>query len=346
MIRLKFSHTLPAICVALMLTACGGESSSSSSSSTASTASASAPKTGRTAATSRTGHVEETPQTMTGFANLDSTCYANSALKFLMHSISPRPLKNHLHAFAQNAQPLQREAAQSFIALIDKSFSDNGPTPQELSDFFDLLQQLPAFASKNEAGQWRFPIVGQQHDLNEFLKKLSESFALHTARGINLALKDDTNQFKSQEAYWTILQPVSSDDTLQAMFDRTQGAGWEYNESLDVAERLTVKIDNTLHLQASQMHSNRRFDFNQTVRLRFTEGEMTTTLILEPREVVEFRGIDNAGHYVVYAKDEQWVRYDDDQVTVLSQMPAIENARFINFAIRHVATHFETSSGS
>lgn len=341
--RFKSSHTLPAICTALMLAACGGEGGSGSPS-TSSTVSTPAKTT--IANTSRTLPAEITPRALTGFANLGNTCYANSALKFLMHSMGPRQLKDDLKAFAQNAAPLQREAAQNFIELIDKSYSDNGPTPQELTDFFASLQQLPAFASTNDAGEWDFPIVGRQQDFSEFLTKLSHSFGLHTARGLHLALDDDTNQFKNPQEYWTILQPASSDDSLQDMFDRTQGAGWRYAESRDMAQRLTVKTDNTLHLQPPQMHSNRHFDFNQTVRLQFTEGDTTTTITLEPREVVEFRGIDNAGHYVVYTKDEQWVRHDDDQVTALSQMPAIENARFINFAIRHVATHRATSSGA
>ncbi|MEG1680216.1 MAG: ubiquitin carboxyl-terminal hydrolase family protein [Stenotrophomonas sp.] len=284
---------------------------------------------------------EQGLRAMAGFDNLGSTCYANAALKFLIHSIGPQRLTQHLQAFAADGDAQQREAAQGFMQLIADTCSETGPTRQQLSDFLAAVQQLPAFSAINADNALDFPIVGRQQDTDEFLMKLSESFQLHALYASEIT-QDGLDKFATEAQYWTILQPSSPDDTLQAVLDQTPAAGWQLSLQRP-RPHLTVRVENAVQdPQGLRPLSHRNFDFHQTVRLHATEGDLTTILTLEPREVIEFRGTDQAGHYVVYAKDEQWVRYDDAQVTALSQMPALEQVRFINFAI----THIETASSS
>lgn len=357
MIHTPFIRHFCALAAALMLAACGGETDSQHSAllspdtvasfiaRTSGLSAAAATPAGTHASISASSTLQPPEQglrAMAGFDNLGSTCYANAALKFLIHSIGPQRLTRHLQAFAADGDAQQREAAEGFMQLITDTYSETGPTRQQLSDFLAAVQQLPAFSAINADNALDFPIVGRQQDTDEFLTKLSQSFQLHALYASEITLHGGLDTFATEAQYWTILQPASPDDTLQAILDRTPAAGWQL--SLQRARpHLTVRLENARQdPQALGLISHRNFDFNQAVRLHATEGNLTTILTLEPREVIEFRGTDQSGHYVAYAKDAQWIRYDDDQVTALSQMPALEQVRFINFAV----THIETSSAS
>lgn len=355
MIHPPFIRHLCVLGAALMLAACGGEADGSFENfparaqtlltARAATLTAAADTPAGTPATISASSMQPPEQglrAMAGFDNLGSTCYANAALKFLIHSIGPQRLTQHLQAFAADGDAQQREAAQGFMQLIADTCSETGPTRQQLSDFLAAVQQLPAFSAINADNALDFPIVGRQQDTDEFLTKLSQSFQLHTLYASEITLRGGLDTLRSEGQYWTILQPASPDDTLQAVLDRTPAADWQLLLQRP-RPHLTVRLENAMHdAQGRHLLSNRNFDFNQPVRLHATEGNLTTVLTLEPREVIEFRGTHQSGHCVVYAKDAQWVRYDDDQVTALSQMPALEQVRFINFAI----THIETASSS
>lgn len=336
---------IPAFCAALMLFACGGETDNASPPAEISSA---AESNGFSFSSSSSTiwllPPASSPRPMAGFDNLGATCHANAALKFLIHSTEPQRLIKHLIGVVAASDAVHREAAMRFIELIESSYSETGPTPQDLNDFLASLQKLPAFSLLDGNGNMNFPIVGQAQDANDFLMKLSESFALHPLHANTLALKDDANAFKTHEEYWTILRPASADDSLQDVFDRTIPASWQVTPSKDLRQ-LTVRMENAVDdAQGRRMLGNRNFDFNSAVLLKTTDGKRTTTLTLEPREVIEFVGADSTGHYIAYAKDTQWVRYDDAQVTVMDQMPAIENVRLINFVITKIASDFSSAS--
>ena len=354
----KFTHCIPAICAALMLTACGGESGDEPAATDAPSAvhapnpliSPLAPLSSSPVSAQQQTHYansgetlllkepEANARTMQGFSNLGSTCYANSTLKFLVHSIGTKPLVQHLNALAATGDAAQREAAQNFVQLIENSYSETAPSRQELENFFASLQKLPAFSSLNDAGMLNFPLVGRQQDANEFLMKLSQAFELRTLYTDGLVLQNDANAFKTSEEYATILQPASASDTLQEILDRTQPSAWQF-KLRGKTRYLAVRMENAVN---GALVSNRNFNFNQTVQLQVAtaDGKRMTTLTLEPREVVEFRGSDNAGHYLAYVKDGKWFQHDDEQVTALDQMPSIENARLINFIITKTESRY------
>lgn len=338
--HLNLIRCLPALGAALLLAACGGEGGSTPAASTAVAVPGSIHENGdsshsHAAAWSILPDPEQGPHAMAGFPNLGSTSHANAALKFLIHSVGAQRLARHLEDFMQRSDEMHRVAAQGFLQLIETSYSAQGPIPADaFSSFLDDLQKLPAFEN--------FPIAGTPHDPSGMLQKLWQSFELQKLEASSIALRDDNNGLQPEAQYWTILKPASSDDSLQAIFDRTPAADWQL-ELRKGLQHLTVEIDNSV-ADSPAMHSTRNFDFNQTVRLQITHGNQTEILTLEPREVVAFHGTDDAGHYVAHAKDEQWVRYDDEQADVLSQMPSFEDVRFINFAIRSVETRSESSS--
>lgn len=276
---------------------------------------------------------EQSPRAMAAFENLGNTGYANATLQFLIHSIGPNRLTKHLGEFAQRSDAAHGAAARGMIELIKNTYSEAEPAQLGLAEFLQSLQQLPEFTG--------FPIVGTQHEAGEFLAKLSQAFALNEINAGSMALHDDNNGLKAEAQYWTILKPAGAEDSLQEVFDRTPATGWSFEPQKGMF--LTVAMDNSSHDEQST-HSHRNFDFNQTVQLKIIQGNQTEILTLEPREVVEFRGTGNDGHYVVHAKDEQWVRYDGKQVTMPGRMPSIENARLINFAVREIETRAVRSS--
>ncbi|MFC7206204.1 hypothetical protein ACFQOZ_04765 [Comamonas endophytica] len=342
-------HSLPGgpwFCAAFMLAACGGEGESvAATRGTPAMPAPSAPSVTRysySASTVVPSLSTPSPHPMAGFDNLGGTCYANAALKFLIHSTEPERLRKHLIAQVAAGDEPQREAAMKFVQLIENIHSETAPTQEDLAGFFASLQKLPSFSALNARGDPEFTIVGRAQDANDFLIKLSESFALHKLH--TMALKDDNNAFKTDEEYWTILRPATAQDSLQDILDRTAPASWQVTPGQELRQ-LTIRMENDVDDgQGPRILGNRNFHFDQVVRLKTNDGKQTTVLTLEPREVIEFIGTDNTGHYIAYAKDEQWIRYDDGQVTVLDRMPAIENARMINFAIVKIETQSSSSS--
>lgn len=328
----KFLRCAPLVCAALMLAACGGEGGH--------TVSEQHHAYSRSVSVVTPIAPEPSIRPMRGLRPVEGTSHANAALEFLSHSIGSGRLMSYLGEFAAAGDDLHREAAQKLQSLLFSLAIDGGAKEVDPSPFFASLQKLPAFSSLNAAGELEFPIVGAGLDIDVFLTKLSQSFALHKLYA-NMALKDDNNALKTAEQYWTVLRPAGAQDSLQAVFDRTDPALWQLTPANELRQ-LTVRMAN-----ASQDGlDHRNFDFNQNVLLKTVEGNRTTILTLEPREVIEFAGTGSAGQYVTYGKntDQQWSRFDNQQGTVLDRMPALEKVRWINFAIKKIES--TTVSGS
>lgn len=358
MVFAELLRCMPLCCAALMLVACGGGEGTPAAAPVATSGTSVIPEdsgplclpgTSDTPVTPSTPDIPSTPSptpeipapapqtsgrdlgTLSGFPNLGSTCYASSALKFLIRSAEPRRLIEHLTVFANASDAPRSEAATRFIQLIESSYSATGATREALVNFSVSLQKLPAFSSRNTAGGLDFPLVNKQQDVNDFLMRLSESFALGELYGYPIILMDFRNELKANAEYWTILAPATVQDSLQDLFDRTHAADWLVRRGQEPLQ-LTVAIADGSELGKL---GNLNFDFNQSVRLRATDASTGEALVLtlEPREVVEFRGIDDQGHYLIYFKDGQWFRHDDERVQTFARMPAIEQVRMINFAV-------------
>lgn len=334
---LQVPRCLPALCGVLILAACGGGGGGADAKPGAALGRAPIETTTPEESIPALPQVEPAPQpraktpegsSLAGFANLGSTCYANSMLKLLIHSIGPQRLMEHLSAFAATRGAPERAAALEFIALIESSSAATGVAPTVLQNFFASLQQLPAFSSLAPSGTLKFSLAGELRDASEFLESLSTSFALGELYGHPIILNDYLNRTKSDEVYWTILQPAAPVDSLQDLFDHALAEEWLVMPGR-AASQLTVAVAD------EHLFGTLNFDFNQSVQLRATDSSTAEPLLLtlEPREVVEFQGGRSGGHYLSYIKDGQWFRHDDHQVEALERMPAVQQVRFINFAV-------------
>src|SRR5690606_10008225 len=135
-------------------------------------------------------------------------------------------------------------------------------------------------------------------DANEFMIRLSESFELSKLNGNAIELHDETNGFKTEGEYWTLLRPANAHDSLQDLFDQTGPAKWLVTPGENMRQ-LSVRIANNIPHPGNDnppVLSSRNFNFNQSLRLKATDATTNRPLVLtlEPRGVMEFV----AGHYL------------------------------------------------
>lgn len=305
---------------------------------------------------------------LSGFRNLGNTCYANSALKLLIHSVGEARLVQQLEHVAQTStDPRKKDAAEKFIAVIEASFTETKPLRHELAAFFSSLQKLDTFSHVDHQGQLIFPIVGTQNDAQEFLVKLLASFDLSEMGGYSMTLKETMTNGNEQRppkgrlAYCHDTTVSGSTLTLQQIVDETHKA--ESREvRWDVNDQHNTKVINTkqwtvpdlstlerftLHINASEYDVNTgdlgktlltKADFAADVSLVVHDDKTNEkwAVTFEPREVIIQQGSGTSGHYYAYTKDGEnsWVRHDDSSVRNCSGIRHKEQAKLISFSVK------------
>lgn len=294
-----------------------------------------------------------------GFRNLGNTCYANSALKFLIFSMGDERLIGHLKSFAEKTpDPAKKEAAEKFIAVVEASMSEKGPLITELREFFSCLQKLDAFRG--------FKIVGVQHESHEFLAKVAEIFDFSQLpdRSVTLQqrlVRGDMQREPSGEPEFFSVFQVSGADAHATVQDIVNGAcepeeveyRFEGEKQSSPATRVkqwmvsdiesfqhfniyleTLNYDLELGRQSRTTLENTSFNDDLVLQVLDEKTNSHWKVTFAPREVIVHSGGDDGGHYYMYAKQDKggWVKHNDSTVTS-SEPGSREQARMIGFAV-------------
>lgn len=307
-----------------------------------------------------------------GFHNLGNTCYANTALKFLIHSIGKKRLIEHLEQVQQNATaPSKQECAAKFIELIKAAYDSKKPLHRELRDFFASLQKQDNFCAKPDGSS--FTIVGDQNDTQEFLLELSACFDLGMLNTNVLQIQSTLVNGREkraphiadaaycQDAYLTNSEQADFDlqqivNTLTTRQDDVS-MRWNNNDSEDttvsrVQQWVTPDIQKVdrfnLHINAMDYSDGiaarliLNADITKPVRIPVIDQKtgVEWALTLEPRDIIIHAGgvvggSNTAGHYYMYSRREQgsWTLHDDKSVERGQDINQNEQAKMISFAV-------------
>ena len=302
---------------------------------------------------------------MCGFSNLGNTCYANTGLKFLVHSIGKDSLLKHLEEL-KNTSPdeIKKESAEKFITLINAAYGSDEPIQDELEALFNSLQRHPNFSKQN------FTIIGKQNDTQEFLVKLSECFDLDSLNESPLMMQTTLINGEqkrdpkiSAPNFATDVNLASNEDAnldLQGIMNKilTSETEREIRWNDDDSENTYVKVQN--EWATSDVHKLKRFnlhinalgfnretskeerlflkaDFTTPVTITVIEKERGGTqwqLTLEPKDIIVHDS--RLSHYYMYTRDNQnaWIEHNDADVTSdLKALPVGTQAKMISFEV-------------
>lgn len=302
---------------------------------------------------------------MCGFSNFGNTCYANTGLKFLVHSIGRDRLLTHLEALKNTNDEKKKDSAEKFINLIDAAYSSDKPVQKELNALLKSLQQHPNFNGKPG-----FTIIGEQNDTQEFLAKLGECFDLGGLNENSLMMQttlingeEKRDPKISSPNFATDVNLISGEDAnldLQGIINKvlTSETEREIRWNTDDAENTKVKVQNewvtphvdklkrlNLHLNAMDFdlktgEQQRLFlnaDFTKPVTITVREkssGGTRWQLTLEPKDIIVHDS--DLSHYYMYTRDKQnsWTEHNDARVTSdIKQIPAVTQAKMISFEV-------------
>lgn len=299
----------------------------------------------------KTGRVSE----MSGFPNLGNTCYANSALKLLIHAYGKERLIQHLQAsmpgFRNDAL---KAAAEHLIGIIRAACEsqDAALAQNLLGKFFTALQEHPSFSGQGTGA--RFQLIGRQNDSHEFLTKLVDVFRLDALEGYALALTppDDNGMpadpFDENLAFGILHSAHvsgsggSSGWPLQRIVQNAEisGSGKRHfwvTQDLDKLQRFTLHVNAVT--SAGGKLSLTGMDLSAPISLIVYDQASCSPwrVTLEPREAIIHQGAHpHSGHYYAYTKesDGSWTRHDDSQVLPKQHIAPHEQPTVISFAVR------------
>lgn len=296
---------------------------------------------------------EITSSAIQGFANLSNTCYANATLKTLIISIGAEELERHLRKLLKNSPPTHQAAINAFFPVIAGSSSSKGPLKDELATFFETLQKTDPFK--------HFKLIGREQDPHEFLSKLSEIFKLDQIKGRQITkienyAREGKEDFANASVEWKLESNVSSDITLQAMWDELLkdeevDYRWDGDDrSTETTKAAFYALDTSVgngvfhHINAMSYGplGASKIELTQlkvnapvTFRCRDINDKKHYELTLEARDITVHSGSANSGHYYTVAKrkDGKWDVHNDARVYTVDNISNREQAKLINYVI-------------
>lgn len=152
---------------------------------------------------------------MIGFANLGQTCYANAALKLLIHSIGPAAMISHLENISASFPPEKIESLQEFVNLIRTAHTPQQSTAGVMKSFFTTLDKTNHF--------YLGKIIGTAQGTSYFYDAMHRLFEIEKINNGDLSLTresiraDGSKKVEQQSDILHILLPDADDMDLQAL---------------------------------------------------------------------------------------------------------------------------------
>jgi hypothetical protein len=242
---------------------------------------------------------------MMGFANVGQTCYANAALKLLIHSIGPGALMSHLENISASISPEKIESAQKFSALIRAAHTPQQSNAGMMKDFFTTLDKTDHFYLGN--------IIGQAQGTSYFYASMHKLFEIEKINNGDFSLIREsagTNGSKRTEQQSDILHmllPDADNMDLQALVDTySRGAeAWStHRYQFQVSDEKALKTVNFMVGPGVGSKAD-QLNFNDTVTIpivnRISGKRFTATL---KAKAIVFPKSSQPGvtHYVSYLK--------------------------------------------
>lgn len=242
---------------------------------------------------------------MIGFANLGQTCYANAALKLLIHSIGPAALMAHLENISATISPEKIESLQEFVTLIRTAHTPQQSTAGVMNSFFTTLGQTDHF--------YLGKIIGQAQGTSYFYVAMHRLFEIEKINNGDFSLiresirTDGSKKIEQQSDILHILLPDADDMDLQALvntYSRKTDASSTQQYQFQTSDEKAVRTVNFM-VGSGVGSKTDQLNLNDTVTIpvinRISGKKFTATL---KAKAIVFPKSSQPGvtHYVSYLK--------------------------------------------
>lgn len=242
---------------------------------------------------------------MIGFTNLGQTCYANAALKLLIHSIGPAALMSHLENISATIHPEKIESLQEFVNLIRTAHTPQQSTAGVMKSFFTTLDKTDHF--------YLGRIIGQAQGTSYFYEAMHRLFEIEKIHNGDFSLTreftrtDGSKEFEQQSDILHILLPDADDMDLQALvntYSRKTDASSTQQYQFQTSDEKAVQTVNFM-VGPGVGSKTDQLNFNDTVTIpvinRISEKKFIATL---KAKAIIFPKSSQPGvtHYVSYLK--------------------------------------------
>lgn len=242
---------------------------------------------------------------MIGFANLGQTCYANAALKLLIHSIGPAAMISHLENISASFPPEKIESLQEFVNLIRTAHTPQQSTAGVMKRFFTTLDKTNHF--------YLGKIIGTAQGTSYFYDAMHRLFEIEKINNGDLSLTresiraDGSKKVEQQSDILHILLPDADDMDLQALvntYSRKTDASSTQRYQFQTSDEKAVQTVNFM-VGPGVGSKTDQLNFNDTVTIpvvnRISGKKFTATL---KAKAIVFPKSSQPGvtHYVSYLK--------------------------------------------
>lgn len=245
---------------------------------------------------------------MIGFANVGQTCYANAALKLLIHSIGPGALISHLENISATISPEKIESLQELATLIRAAHTAQHSTAGVMTNFFTTLDKTDHFYLGN--------IIGQAQGTSYFYASMHKLFEIEKINNGDFSLirvsagTDGSKKTEQQSDILHMLLPAADNMDLQALvntYSRGAETSSTHRYQFQVSDERALKTVNFMVGPGIGSKAD-QLNFNDTVTIpvvnRISGKKFTATLKVK---AIVFPKSSQPGvtHYVSYLKYDE-----------------------------------------